>query len=420
MKITRLTVENVKRLVAAHVEPGEEPLVIVRGNNGAGKSSLIDAIKYALAGKSSHPPKVVRDGERHACVEVETEELLVTRRWTAGAEATTTEVEVRAKDGTKMPSPQKVLDRLYDELAFEALEFVGMKPKDQLELLKKLVPGADTALLDTRRKQIFDARTLVHRDLDSAAARLKALPSEKPPAPVDTAALLKERGELTNAQQWERQTKAERDAAMRRVADCQEAVRVAEQALAQAKKRLETARSQAAEADNVADEAEEKAVGSAARLGTLDAMLKSAADIATANARWTEREKLDAELKRLEADHAEKTGAIEAIDKQKVDMLAGARFPVDGLAFGFDGVLYKGLPFEQASQAEQLRVSVAIGAARNPKLRVMTVREGSRLDKNGLVLLAQLAKERDLQVWLECVNEDGPATIVIRDGSAVR
>jgi DNA repair exonuclease SbcCD ATPase subunit len=415
MKILKLRSENVKKVRLIEVRPDpKDPLVIVRGFNGEGKSSLIDSIKYAWAGKASHPPKVVRTGESAACVEIETEDLIVTRRWTVGAEATTTELEVRAKDGTKLPSAQKVLDKLCDELAFRALEFADCKKAEQLDLLKKLV-GVDTGPLDQRRKVIFEQRTLVNRDLAAAEARLKEMPTTKPAPMVDTAALLKEQDEANRLQKACAEAVSERQAALRRMDDASEAVKVGEQALQQARNRLDLARKRATDADNIADAAEEAAEGTPATLQRVRAGLTEAQANAAANARWTEREKISADVERLGADTKDKTAAIEKIDADKLAMVAGAKFPIDGLGFGDDGVIYKNLPFEQASHAEQLRVSVAIGAARNPKFRVMTL-EGSRLDSRSLVLLRQLAIERDLQVWLEAPGEDGPATVVIVDG----
>lgn len=417
MKIIKLRAENVKRLVAIEISPDPgEALVIVRGNNAAGKSSVLESIKYAFAGRASHPPKVIRDGEKHACVEVETEDLIVVRKWKEGAEETTTEVEVRAKDGTKIPSPQKVLDKLFDALAFDALEFVTLKPKEQLELLKKLVPGADTTKLDADRKAAYDARTLIGRDLDSAQARLKAMPTQKPEPAPDPADLRRQSDALRLLVQKQREATTNSDAAMRRVNDMKDHVAAAEAAVVAARKRLEAAMQEAARADNAVDAADDAAAGAPEKMEALAKEIDAAGVLATANARWAEREKLAARVDELKADHDAKDAAIFKIDAEKSRILAEASFPVDGLGFGPEGVSYKGLPFEQASQAEQLRVSVAIGAARNPKLRVMTVREGSRLDRHGLKLLAELAKERDVQVWLEAVGEDGPASVVIVDG----
>jgi hypothetical protein len=97
-------------------------------------------------------------------------------------------------------------------------------------------------------------------------------------------------------------------------------------------------------------------------------------------------------------------------------MMADAKFPVPELSFGDDGVLVKGVPFEQASAAEQLRVSVAMGVALNPKLKVLLVRDGSLLDAKSLQLLADMAEANESQVWLERVGDADAAAVVIEDG----
>jgi hypothetical protein len=89
---------------------------------------------------------------------------------------------------------------------------------------------------------------------------------------------------------------------------------------------------------------------------------------------------------------------------------------VDGLSFDDSGVLLNGLPFSQASQAEQLRVSVAMGFAQNPELKVLLVRDGSLLDGNSLNLLDQMARDHDGQVWIERVGEGDQCAVIIEDG----
>jgi hypothetical protein len=65
-----------------------------------------------------------------------------------------------------------------------------------------------------------------------------------------------------------------------------------------------------------------------------------------------------------------------------------------------------------------LRVSVAIGLALNPKLRVLLIRDGSLLDEDSLRLIGEMAEKADAQLWIERV-EDGGATVIIEDGSIV-
>lgn len=114
------------------------------------------------------------------------------------------------------------------------------------------------------------------------------------------------------------------------------------------------------------------------------------------------------------------TVRLDAIDAEKARLLAAAPFPVSGLSFNaVGGVTLDGLPFSQASTSAQLRVSVAIAAAMNPKLRVMLVRDGSFLDAKSLSLLGDLAAQHDLQVWVERVAKDEACSVIIEDGNAI-
>jgi hypothetical protein len=54
--------------------------------------------------------------------------------------------------------------------------------------------------------------------------------------------------------------------------------------------------------------------------------------------------------------------------------------------------------------------------AKNPKLKVILVRDGSLLDHDSLKLVAERAAETDVQVWMERVTEGGPGGFVIEDG----
>ncbi|MDE2470486.1 MAG: AAA family ATPase, partial [Bradyrhizobium sp.] len=65
MKIIRLESENIKGLRAVEVEP-DGNVVIIGGKNGAGKSSVLDSMWYALGGKDALPSKPIRNGEKKA------------------------------------------------------------------------------------------------------------------------------------------------------------------------------------------------------------------------------------------------------------------------------------------------------------------------------------------------------------------
>ena len=91
--------------------------------------------------------------------------------------------------------------------------------------------------------------------------------------------------------------------------------------------------------------------------------------------------------------------------------------PVDGIGFGDRQVLLNGLPFEQASGAEQLKASVAIAMASNPRLKVLRVRQGSDLDADSFSILTAMAEAADYQVWIENVQSARDTAIVIEDGA---
>jgi hypothetical protein len=115
------------------------------------------------------------------------------------------------------------------------------------------------------------------------------------------------------------------------------------------------------------------------------------------------------------------TDAMMAREAQRATALAAAKMPIDGLSFhvpetGKARVYFNGVPFEQASTAEQLKASTAIAIAANPTLRVLRIKDGSLLDEDSMKILADLAATEDLQLWVEIVGEGG-AGIIMEDGS---
>ena len=60
MKITRLEIENTKRIRAVTLEPAENGLTVIGGRNGQGKTSVLDAIAWALGGEKYRPSYSLR------------------------------------------------------------------------------------------------------------------------------------------------------------------------------------------------------------------------------------------------------------------------------------------------------------------------------------------------------------------------
>jgi hypothetical protein len=132
--------------------------------------------------------------------------------------------------------------------------------------------------------------------------------------------------------------------------------------------------------------------------------------------RRTLRETYEAEAEQLEREIESLSTALDERAAAKAEALAKVEFPVPGLAFGDDELIYRGYPFNQVSNADQIRCAVAIGMASTPELRVMRIKDGSLLDKESLQILAEMARAHDFQVWIEQVDETGKVGIYLEDG----
>ena len=128
------------------------------------------------------------------------------------------------------------------------------------------------------------------------------------------------------------------------------------------------------------------------------------------------RRKLIQEAKDLEAESATLTNTMELREQGKRDAIAAAKLPVKGISFGDGEILLNDIPFEQASDAEQLRTSIAMAMEMNPLLRVIRVRDGSLLDEDSMKLISEMADGEDYQVWIERVDGSGKTGFVLEDG----
>ncbi len=421
-RVVRLVAESVKRIRAVDITPTGS-VVTIRGNNAQGKSSVLDSILYALGGKGVAPPKVIREGQTEARIVLELEDLVVERRWTANDKSY---LEVRSKDGAKYSSPQALLDRLVGDMSFDPLAFLRLAAEKQVHTLSRLI-GFDVGEWEARRRGVFDERTGVNRELSQLQARLGA--ASKPdgdPKPVDPADLLEKMGQLMERDRQRSLAERTVDAAQAAIADgarelarCNDNIARLERELASAREAsLGWEKSNAQRADRLTDA--RKALDAWPVTGPeMDGVKRELATAEKTNALARQA----AEYSKLSADVDTKKGAsqlltdrIELLDAERSKTMAEAQLPVEGLGFGEHGLTLSGIPIEQASTSEQLKVSVAMGLALNPKLRVLLVRDASLLDAESMAVLTKMAADADAQVWAEVVGTEGVG-IVIEDGA---
>lgn len=432
MKIISLKTENVLRLKAVEITP-EGHVVVVKGRNAAGKSSVLESIRYALEGTSRVPPEVIHRGERRGEVELDLGEYTVRRTFSKGGSA----LEVRSKEGTKVASPQALLDKITGRLCFDPMGFTRLDKKQKGEVLKK-VAGLDFADLDKRRAGAYEARTAAKKDAAALNARLQAVPPVPGIGPkaeeVSLKALLAELdqrlGEAAETQS------ARRRLAELRVAEQQAAalipkhhdavkdlVREYEAKLANVRAGLELAQKRAD--DLAAEIVKLEEVTKDLKDPDVDAVRARIASADETNRRVRaakERRALEDELDKAEGRAKALDDGVAEIDAKKARAIREAVMPVPGLGFDEeDGVTFNGLPLEQASDSERLRVSMAMGFALNPTLRVVLLREGCFLDEDSMRVVAEMAAAADAQVWVERVGTspeevEGGVCILIEDG----
>lgn len=420
MKIVKLTAENVKKLRAVEITPTGE-LVEITGRNGQGKTSVLDAIWWALAGTKHIQAAPIRKGSDKARIRLDLGELIVERRITPAGGTLT----VENAEGALYKSPQGMLDALLGALAFDPLAFVQQKPRDQFDTLRGIVQlDVDLDKLDGLNRADYAKRTDVNRDAKALRAQADAIaiPDGLPPAPIDTAALKDQMAAASRTNAEIEQRRAKREHAAR---DVETALKGAAAARAEAARLREAADlkdHEAAVLDETAAALRQKLEEAPPLPPLVDAdALRAELDAAEKTNRQVEQRdrklKLLKDVTTLEKESAELTDTMEARENAKAAAIASAAMPVPGLSFGDGIVTFNGIPFDQASSAEQLRVSVAIAMAANPKLRVLRIKEGSLLDDANLALIAAMAREHDYQVWIETVQSSGRSAVVIEDGS---
>ena len=392
MKILQFKAENIKRLVVVEITP-DGNIIQITGRNGSGKSSTIDAIWYCLGGADNIPKRPIRMGQDKGYIRLDLGELIVERTFTAKGSY----LKVTNADGLSFQSPQKVLDKLVGALSFDPLAFMRMRPADQISQLQNLT-GVNGAAVAEANKTDYEARRDINRDAKAARARADAItvPDDAPTVEVDLSEL-REKIENAERQNAVIQTAIEsRDALYERIR--------------KGKDLIEDLQKQHDEFAKLA-KGDEKP--------TDEMKLEVDAEV-LANEAMRNKANRDENVvlaESYEVVAGEFTNAMETRTKAFEAEMAKAELPIDGLTIDLElGVMFNGVPLEQAGTAEQVRVSTALAMAANPKIKVLRIRDGSLLDEDSLALIAGMAEDEDYQIWVESVDTSGKVGIMLEDG----
>lgn len=434
MKILRLLINDIKRIVVADISP-DGHLVQLTGKNGSGKTSCLDALWWAIEGARHIQAEPIRHGAETGKIVLalgdKHVEMTVTRTFSrkkdpeTGEELKpTTTLKVEAESGARFQSGQAVMDALVGALTMDPLEFLRSKPQDQFKTLRQFVKDVDFDEIDRLNKADFDKRTDVNRSAKHLRSQADGInvPAGTPQERVDTAALV---DELDQAGVHNTSIETRKARRIQAAADIERQDEIAA-----------GHRANAAELQRQADEEDRKAAEHEASVADLRSKFEAAAPLpepidttsirqkieaaAQINSAVDARERrqdLETQAAKLEEQSTQLTKAMEDRKEGVKEIIAASDMPVPGIEFGDGFVLLNGVPLEQASDAQQLRASIAIAMAMSPKLRVIRVRDGDRLDDDGMQILREMAEKHDFQIWMEQVRGAGPAAVVFEDGT---
>ena len=426
MRLISLEAENVKRLKAVSLT-FKDGATVIGGRNGQGKSACLDAIAMTLGGEKLVCETPLRKGETAGYATVTLGEpdpmFRVTRRFTAkGA----TSLSLEAADGSRPKSPQTLLESFYGTLTMDPLEFSRMDPKRRADVLRELV-GLDTTGIDSEIKAAEEGRTVLTREISRLEGALKTAPHHDG-VPAEEESVTAIADELKSADDVVKK----RDDLTHAAADRRKEASVAAERAKAARDRMEALRKEIAECEEKArlgDEGEKAALRAAETKDTDAAAvlvpdrhairdrLKGAEAVNTKVRENKVRAGVDLLLRKERDKHAKATRQIDGLREGRQKMIRDAKFPVEGLGLDEMGVKFDGLPFDQAASSEQLRISVAMGLAMNPRLKLLLIRDGSLLDDANLAMIGAMAEAAGAQVLIERVGVDSHTSVVIEDGS---
>lgn len=400
VKINSLEIENVKRIKAVKLEPTKDGLTVIGGKNGQGKTSVLDAIIWGLGGDSYKPSVPQRIGALvPPSIHIELDNGLIVERKGANS-------ALKVTDSTGKKSGQKLLNVFISKLALNLPAFLESSDKEKADTLLQIIGvGDQLSKLEEQEKKLYNDRREVGRWATMKQEAAKNMPSFSgvPEEPVSASELIKEQQAilLKNAENEKKRRNA--DHYNKVLAEAQIAYDEAKKALEQAEKDCVEARKSA---EGLKDE-------STAELE------KSIADVDALNEKIrTNRKKKDAEeeAERYQQKYDALTCDLEDVREQKKQLLDGAKLPLPGLSVSDGKLLYKGIPWDGMSGAEQLKVATAIVRELNPKCGFVLMDKLEQMDVDTLNEFGEWLKEQGLQVIATRVSTGEECSVIIEDG----
>lgn len=414
VKITALEAENVKRIKAVALTPSPTGLTLVGGNNNQGKTSVLDALAWALGGERFRPDAAQRDGAiAPAHLKVTLSNGVVVERKGKNASLTVT-------DPTGRRSGQQLLNAFVEPLALDLPRFMDASDKEKADILLRIIGiGAELHTRDLEIKGLYDKRTFTGQlaaQKKHFAEEMISYP-EAPDEPVSASELIRQQQDIL-ARNGENQRLRAQYAEL-------------EQQVQQCVDELKRTRERIATLQQLADELDAKHTKLFNQRETARKTVSQLQDESTAELEASIRDIEETNRKvraNLEKSRAEDEAAqyaseydrlTESIQQKRADRMAllnGADLPLPGLSVE-DGVLtYKGKHWRDMSGSDQLRVAAAIVRRLNPDCGFVLLDKLEQMDLTTLTEFAAWLEAEGLQAIATRVSTGSECQIIIEDG----
>lgn len=400
MKINKLEIENVKRVKAVKIEPTANGLTIIGGKNNQGKTSVLDAIAWALGGDRYRPSQAQREGSvippnLHI---VMNNGLIVERR------GKNSDLKVTDPNGKK--AGQQLLNEFVEQLALDLPKFMEATSREKAQTLLQIIGvGPRLADLERQEKELYNERTYIGRTADQKGKYAKEQPyyPEVPSVPVSASELIRQQQEIL-AQNGENQRKRERRHQLE-----QEYQSVTEQIQALLAKQGQL------EADlKIARETSEGLTDRST--AELEENISNIEEINRKVRANLDKDKAEEDAKGYREQYKRLTAQIEEIRSQKTDLLKEADLPLPGLGVEDGELVYHGQKWDNMSGSEQLKVSAAIVRRLNPECGFVLLDKLEQMDLDTLHEFGQWLEQEGLQAIATRVSTGGECSLIIEDG----
>ena len=131
MKITKIKIRNLFGLKAFEADGKSIELA---GKNGTGKTSVIDAIRYALTNKSDRD-YIVRNGETEGEILIEAGGIMIDRK----PRIQQADYKSVKQNGREVGSPESFLKDIFTPLQLSPVEFMAMDKKQQNAIILDMI-----------------------------------------------------------------------------------------------------------------------------------------------------------------------------------------------------------------------------------------------------------------------------------------